>query len=62
MRHQTVRCHTGQSGALLTFRSDFCHVTVLHCSSVRVDYFVQIVVAPLLHWTVRWYTGQSDEL
>jgi hypothetical protein len=37
MRHRTVRCHTGQSGAPLTCYSDFCRVTVLHCSSVRVD-------------------------
>jgi hypothetical protein len=62
MRHWTVRCHTGQSGASLTFCSDFCRVTVLHCSSVRVDRCVQIVVAPLVHRIVRWHTGQSGEL
>jgi hypothetical protein len=62
MRHRTVRYHTGQSGAPLTFCSDFCLVTVLHCSSVRVDRCVQIVVAPLVHRTVRWYTEQSGEL
>jgi hypothetical protein len=28
---------TGQSGAPLTFCSDFCHDIMLHCSSVRVD-------------------------
>jgi hypothetical protein len=55
-------CGTGQSGAPLTFCSDFCRVTVLHCSSVRVDRCVQIVVAPLAHRTVRWYTRQSSEL
>jgi hypothetical protein len=54
MRHRTVRCHTGQSGAPLTFCSDFCRVTVLHCSSVRVDRSTQIAVAPLVHRTVRW--------
>jgi hypothetical protein len=50
-------CGTGQSGAPLTFCFDFCRVTVLHCSSVRVDRCAQIVVAPLVHRTVRWYTG-----
>jgi hypothetical protein len=52
-------CGTGQSGAPLTFCSDFYRVTVLHCSSVRVDRCAQIVVAPLVHQTVRWCTGQS---
>jgi hypothetical protein len=52
MRHRTVWCHTGQSGAPLTFCSDFCRGTVLHCSFVRVDRCVQIVVALLV-------TGQS---
>jgi hypothetical protein len=46
-------CGTGQSGAHLTFCSDFCHVTVLHYSSVRVDCCAQIAVAPLVHRTVR---------
>jgi hypothetical protein len=55
-------CGTGQSGAPLTFCSDFCRVTVLHCSSVRVDHCAQIAVAPLAHWIVRWYTRQSGEL
>jgi hypothetical protein len=62
MRHWTVRCHTGQSGAPLTFCSNFCRVTVLQCSSVRVDHCAQIAVALLVHRTVRWYTGQSGEL
>jgi hypothetical protein len=53
---------TGQSGAPLTFSSNFCRVTVLHCSSVRVDRCAQIAVAPLVHRTVRWCTGQSGEL
>jgi hypothetical protein len=52
-------CGTGQSGAPLTFCSDFCRVTVLQCSPVRVDRCAQIVVAPLVHRTVRWYIGQS---
>jgi hypothetical protein len=52
MWHRTVRCHTGQSGAPLTCCSHFCRVTVLHCSSVRVDRCAQIVVAPLVHRTV----------
>jgi hypothetical protein len=62
MRHRTVRCHTGQSGVPLTFCSDFCRVTVLHCSSIRVNRCVQIVVAQLVHRTVRWCIGQSGEL
>ena len=59
MRHRTVRCHTGQSGAPLTFCSDFCRVTMLNCSPVRVDRCAQVAVAPLVHRTVWWYTGQS---
>jgi hypothetical protein len=49
MRHQTVRCHTGQSGAPLTFCSDIC---------VALFTFAESTVArryPLL----RWPTGQS---
>ena len=60
--HRTVRCHTGQSGAPLTCYSDFCHGTVLHCSSVRVDRCAQVAVAPLVHQKVRWHTGQSGEI
>ena len=55
-------CGTGQSGAPLTNCSDFCRV---HCSvlfTVRVDRCAQIAVAPLVHRTVRWHTGQSGEL
>jgi hypothetical protein len=55
-------CGTGQSGAPLTFCSDICRVTVLHCSSARVDRCAQIAIAPLVHRIVRWYTGQSGEL
>jgi hypothetical protein len=62
MWHQTIWCHTRQSGAPLTCCSDFCRGTVLHCSSVRVDRCAQIVVAPLVHRIVQWYTGQSGEL
>jgi hypothetical protein len=50
-------CGTGQFGAPLTFCSDFCHVIVLHCSSVRVDRCVQIVVAP---WCTGQYGGTPD--
>jgi hypothetical protein len=62
MWQRTVRCHTGQFGAPLTCCSDFCRDTVLHCSFVRVDRCTQIVVAPLVHRTVQWHTGQSGEL
>jgi hypothetical protein len=63
MRHQIVRCHTGQSGAPLTFCSDFCRVTVLHCLSVRVDRCAQIAVAPLVNrpvvqQKVRWIIAE----
>jgi hypothetical protein len=62
MRHRTVQCDTGQSGAPLTNCSDFCcdHCVVLF--TVRDDRCAQIAVAPLAHRIVRWTTGQSDEL
>jgi hypothetical protein len=62
MRHQTVRCDTGQSDASLTNCSYFCRI---HCSvlfTVRIDRCTQVVVAPLVHRTVRCDTGQSGEL
>jgi hypothetical protein len=55
VRHRTVRCPSDQL-LLLLLRSLFCTVPV------RVDRCVQIVVAPLVHGTVRCYTGQSGEL
>jgi hypothetical protein len=55
-------CGTGQSGAPLTFCSDFCRVIVLNCSPVRDDRCTQIAVALLVHRTVWWHTGQSGEL
>jgi hypothetical protein len=58
MWHRTVRCHTGQSGVPLTCCSDFCRVTVLHCSSVRVDRCTQIAVAPLVDSPVN-YSGAA---
>jgi hypothetical protein len=51
-------CGTGQSGAPLTFCSDFCRVIVLHCSSVRVDRCAPIAFAPLVHRTVRWIIAE----
>jgi hypothetical protein len=62
IRHRTVRCDTGQSGAPLTNCSDFCRVHYSVLFTVRVDRCAQIVVAPLVHRTVRWHTGQSGEL
>jgi hypothetical protein len=62
LRHRTVRCHTGQSSAPLTRCSDSCCGTVLYYSSVRVDRWRELAVAPLAHQTVRWHTGQSGEL
>jgi hypothetical protein len=58
MWHRTVRCYTGQSGAPLTCCSDFCRDTVLHCSPVRVNRCAQIVVASLVHRTVRWIIAE----
>jgi hypothetical protein len=58
MWHRTVWCDIGQSGAPLTNCSNFCRV---HCSVLftgRVDHCALIVVAPLVHRTVRWHTGQ----
>jgi hypothetical protein len=62
-------CGTGQSGATpdspvppLTNCSDFCRVHYAALFTVRVDRCAQIVVALLAHRTVRWPTGQSDEL
>jgi hypothetical protein len=60
--HRTVRCDTGQSGAPLTNCSDFCCAHCYVLFTVRVDHCAQIVVAPLVHRTVRWHTGQSGEL
>jgi hypothetical protein len=62
MWHRTDWCDTEQSGAPLTNCSDFCR---FHCSvlfTVRVDRCALIAVAPLVHQTVRWHTGQSGEL
>jgi hypothetical protein len=55
-------CGTGQSGAPLTICSDFCRVYCSALFTVRVDRCAQIAVAPLVHRTVRWHTGQSGEL
>jgi hypothetical protein len=55
-------CGTGQSGAPLTNCSDFCRVYCSALFTVRVDRCAQMTVAPLAHRTVRWPTGQSDEL
>jgi hypothetical protein len=50
--HWTVRCHTGQSGALWLCCSDFC--VALFCSDIsRVDRWMSR--EPLL----GWFTGQS---
>jgi hypothetical protein len=58
MWHRTVRCHTGQSGAPLTRCSDFCRVYCAALFTVRVDRCAQIVVAPLVHRTVRWIIAE----
>jgi hypothetical protein len=60
--HQTVWWCNRQSGAPLTCCSDFWRGTVLHCSSVKVDRYALDSRCPVAHQTVRWHTGQSDEL
>jgi hypothetical protein len=62
MWHRTVRCGTGQSGAPLTNCSDLCCAHYAALFPVRVDHCAQIAIAPLVHRTVRWPTGQSGEL
>jgi hypothetical protein len=62
MRHRTVRCYTGQSGAPLTCCFDFCRVYCAALFTVRIDRCAQVAVASLVHQTVRWHTGQSGEL
>jgi hypothetical protein len=69
MRHRTVRCATEQvlftvrcasDTTTLTLRPLFFTVHVSgRCCSRPLRW---IVIAPLVHRTVRWHTGQSDEL
>jgi hypothetical protein len=51
--HQTVRCHTGQSGAPLTFCSDFCRTLFTVAGTFAVDRWRWVAIA-------RWLTSQSD--
>jgi hypothetical protein len=44
---------TGQSGAPLSFCSDFCRVYCCALFAVRVDRWREVAVAPLAHRTVR---------
>jgi hypothetical protein len=46
-------CGTGQSGAPLSFCSDFCRVYCCALFTVRVDRWREVAVAPLAHQTVR---------
>jgi hypothetical protein len=45
--------HTGQSGAPLSFCSDFCCMYYCALFAVRVDRWREVAVAPLAHQTVR---------
>jgi hypothetical protein len=47
-------CGTGQSGAPLTFCSDFCRALFTHCSTLQSRPLREFAVAPLAHRTVRW--------
>jgi hypothetical protein len=59
MWHRTVRCtpdrpvHTGQSGAPLSFCSDFCRMYCCALFAARVDRWRGVAVAPLAHRIVR---------
>jgi hypothetical protein len=59
LRHRTVRCHTGQSGAPLTFCSDFCRALFTHCITLQSRSLHELAIDPLAHRTVRWHIGQS---
>jgi hypothetical protein len=54
MWHRTVRCHTGQSGAPLTFCSNiWIALFTLQSRPLRAD-----SRAPLVHRTVRWIIAE----
>jgi hypothetical protein len=58
-------CGTGQSGVAPDSPVPLWPLLWLlprYCSLCRVDRCAQIAVAPLVHRTVRWHTGQSGEL
>jgi hypothetical protein len=48
-----VRCHTGQSGAPLTFCSDFWRALLTHCSTLQSRPLALGSHCPPTHWTVR---------
>jgi hypothetical protein len=54
--------HIGQSGAPLSFCSDFCRVYCYALFDVRVDRWRGVAVAPELHRTVRCTPDMSGEL
>jgi hypothetical protein len=60
-------CGTGQSGATpdtVRCASDSVALTYAHCSSISgfcSRPLREVVVAPLVHRTVRWHTGQSRD-
>jgi hypothetical protein len=69
MWHRTVWCRTGQVLCIVWCASGDCSDFYANCSrtvallqvSVAVDRYAG-AAAPLVHRTVRWHTGQSDEL
>jgi hypothetical protein len=69
MWHRTVRCRTEQvlftvrcaSGGCSDFYANCSRTVALLQVSVAVDRYAG-AVAPLVHRTVRWHTGQSGEL
>jgi hypothetical protein len=69
MRHRTVRCATRQILFTVRCASDTAALTLralfftIHASGRRCSRPLRwIVVAPLVHRTVRWHTRQSSEL
>jgi hypothetical protein len=58
LRHWTVRCHTGQSGAPLTSLLWLLRGTVLHCSLCQSRPMARIAVALLAHRTVQWIIAE----
>jgi hypothetical protein len=51
-------CGTGQSGAPLTFCSDFCRALFTYCSTLQSRPLRELAFDPLAHRTVRWIIAE----
>jgi hypothetical protein len=58
LRHRTVWCHTGQSGALWRLRSDFWLALFIVAGAFAVDRWRLRAVTLLAHQTVRWIIAE----